>query len=319
MQARFVPLCACLVLPVLLACSRKPDSGTEPQVQSASVAAAGTQARPASAPSALPEGNAASGATPKAALLALSTSGAACAACSFNARCALLTNGDTKLPCCDYTGGREAGAWGEDTSGHAAECLASILDAPVAPAKAKGKLQPLAKSGQACHACWFNGRCALLAGGASPDGPCCDYTGGKTPAAWPDQAQGAECLANEAGVARARTPSRGRAAGGTCLDRVVWQDSSDLPDSRPITLTGTVRKGKKGWILELEGACDPNGAAIKELGITNPPPNMSAIAGQAIDARFVVHTGRSEEEISAWVGAFQSTVTDARTLLAGDP
>ena len=80
-----------------------------------------------------------------------------------------------------------------------AECLATVLDAPYAPAAAKGNLQPLAKPGQACKQCFFNGRCALLFG--KGEGPCCDYADGTRAGAWGDDGgKAARCLVTEAHV-----------------------------------------------------------------------------------------------------------------------
>jgi hypothetical protein len=59
-------------------------------------------------------------------------------------------------------------------------------------------LLPLAKPGQKCQACFFNGRCALLANDVTNRAPpCCDYADGQTPAAWKRDESGhvAECLA----------------------------------------------------------------------------------------------------------------------------
>ena len=142
------------------------------------------------------EGNALSGMPARNQLMPLAKSGARCAPCFFNGRCVLLTEGDPSTACCDYAGGKKADAWasgGAGGLGHAAECLALILDA--SPARAK--LLPLAKSEEPCRECFFNARCQLLVEGSTAE-PCCDYAHGKTAGGWSDDREAATCLAREA-------------------------------------------------------------------------------------------------------------------------
>jgi len=134
--------------------------------------------------------------------------GQSCDRCIFDQKCQVVRNENSASACCDYSGGSEYDAW--PPAPHVALCLALILGAPHAPEPARGELEPLARVGDECKSCAFNGRCALLVDGRHPSElPCCDYSWGASASEWPTEDEFTpRCLGYQVRDAQAREATR---------------------------------------------------------------------------------------------------------------